>query len=57
MATVHKIEAIVDKLTQKFENSSGIYFTNYTGMNVVQATDCVNSSEKVVWTILYPKIL
>ena len=30
---------IVDQLAQKFDNSSGIYFTRYTGMNVQQATE------------------
>ena len=38
MPNVHKIN-IVDQLTQKFESSSGIYFTCYTGMNVIQATE------------------
>mgnify|MGYP001363186230 CR=1 FL=1 len=38
MPNVHKIN-IVDQLTQKFESSSGIYFTCYTGMNVRQATE------------------
>ena len=37
MATTTKIE-IVNSLTQKFENSLAIYFTCYTGMNVLQAT-------------------
>ena len=30
---------IVNELTQKFQDSSGIYLTKYTGMNVSQATD------------------
>jgi len=38
MPNVQKIE-IIDQLTQKFSSSSGIYFTSYTGMNVVQATE------------------
>ena len=38
MATTTKIE-IVNSLTQKFENSLAIYFTCYTGMNVIQATE------------------
>ena len=29
---------IVDQLTQRFQDSSGIYLTKYTGMNVTQAT-------------------
>ena len=37
MPNEHKIK-IVDQLTQKFDNSSGIYFTRYTGMNVGQVT-------------------
>ena len=38
MPNTHKVE-VVDKLTKKFDNSSGIYFTRYTGMDVVQATE------------------
>ena len=38
MPNEHKIK-MVDQLTQKFDNSSGIYFTCYTGMNVGQATE------------------
>ena len=38
MPTPQKIE-IVNELTQKFQNSSGIYFTRYSGMNVAQATE------------------
>tara|TARA_B100000315_G_scaffold205856_1_gene199795 strand:- start:37 stop:558 length:522 start_codon:yes stop_codon:yes gene_type:complete len=38
MPKAYKID-IVDQLAQKFDNSSGIYFTCYTGMNVVQATE------------------
>ena len=30
---------MIDQLTQKFDNASGIYFTCYTGMNVGQATE------------------
>jgi len=30
---------IINDLTQKFQNSSGIYFTRYSGMNVAQATE------------------
>ena len=38
MSTPQKTE-IINDLTQKFQNSSGIYFTNYSGMNVAQATE------------------
>ena len=38
MATENKIK-IVEASEQRFRNSPGIYFTNYTGMNVVQATE------------------
>ena len=38
MATENKIK-IVEASEQRFKNSPGIYFTNYTGMNVVQATE------------------
>tara|TARA_B100000959_G_C14548682_1_gene446721 strand:+ start:23 stop:544 length:522 start_codon:yes stop_codon:yes gene_type:complete len=38
MPNTHKID-IVEQLTNKFDSSSGIYFTCYTGMNVVQATE------------------
>ena len=38
MSTPQKIE-IINDLTQKFQNSSGIYFTKYSGMNVAQATE------------------
>lgn len=38
MPTPQKTE-IVNELTQKFQNSSGIYFTRYSGMNVAQATE------------------
>ena len=37
MPTDQKIE-MVNELTQRFQDSSGIYFTKYTGMNVAQAT-------------------
>ena len=30
---------IINDLTQKFQNSSGIYFTKYSGMNVALATE------------------
>ena len=30
---------LVEKLTKKFDSSSGIYFTRYSGMNVRQATE------------------
>ena len=33
-----KIE-LVENLSNKFKNSSALYFTKYTGMNVVQATE------------------
>ena len=36
MPTDQKIE-MVNELTQRFQDSSGIYFTKYTGMNVEQA--------------------
>ena len=38
MANENKIK-IVEVAEDKFKNSPGIYFTNYTGMNVVQATE------------------
>ncbi len=38
MSTPQKTE-IINDLTQKFQNSSGIYFTRYSGMNVAQATE------------------
>ena len=38
MASKYKIEA-VDQLTRRFQNSSGICFTCYTGMDVLQATE------------------
>ena len=38
MPKTHKVE-VVDQLTEKFDNSSGIYFTRYTGMDVGQATE------------------
>jgi len=38
MPNADKIK-MVDILTQKFDNSSGIYFTCYSGMNVGQATE------------------
>ena len=38
MPTPEKTETI-NKLTQKFQESSGIYLTNYSGMDVSQATD------------------
>ena len=38
MPNANKIK-IVDQITQKFDNSSGIYFTQYTGMDVVQTTE------------------
>ena len=37
MPTQQKNE-IIDSLTKKFENSTGIYFTKYSGMDVAQAT-------------------
>ena len=37
MPTQQKNE-IINNLTEKFQNSSGIYFTKYTGMDVAQAT-------------------
>ena len=38
MPTPQKTE-IINDLTQKFQNSSGIYFTRYTGMNVAKVTE------------------
>ena len=38
MPNPQKIE-VIDHLTQKFQTSTGIYFTCYTGMNVGQATE------------------
>ena len=38
MPNANKIK-IVDQITKKFDNSSGIYFTQYTGMDVVQVTE------------------
>ena len=38
MATENKIK-IVEVTEQDFKSSPGIYFTNYTGMNVLQATE------------------
>ena len=38
MPTPHKTE-IINDLTQKFQNSSGIYFTRYSGMNVAKVTE------------------
>ena len=38
MPTPQKTE-IINDLTQKFQNSSGIYFTRYSGMNVVKVTE------------------
>jgi len=37
MPTSQKME-IINDLTQKFQNSSGIYFTRYSGMNVAKVT-------------------
>ena len=33
-----KIE-LVETLSEKFKNSSALYFARYTGMNVLQATE------------------
>ena len=38
MANENKIK-IVEAAEHRFKNSTGIYFTNYTGMNVDQATE------------------
>ena len=38
MANENKVK-IVEAAEERFKNSSGIYFTNYTGMNVQQATE------------------
>ena len=38
MPTPQKTE-IINDLTQKFQSSSGIYFTRYTGMNVTKITE------------------
>ena len=38
MPNAQKIE-LINELTQKFDHSSGIYFTCYTGMDVCKATE------------------
>lgn len=38
MPNIEKIQ-VVDRLVEKFDNSAGIYFTRYTGLDVVQATE------------------
>ena len=38
MSTPQKTE-IINDLTQKFQSSSGIYFTRYSGMNVAKMTE------------------
>ena len=38
MPTPQKTE-IINDLTQRFQNSSGIYFTRYSGMNVAKVTE------------------
>jgi len=38
MANENKIKT-VELAEERFKNSTGIYFTNYTGMNVAQATE------------------
>ena len=38
MANEEKIK-IIQAAEERFKNSSGIYFTNYTGMSVIQATE------------------
>ena len=38
MPTLQKTE-LINELTQKFQYSSGIYFTRYTGMNVAKVTE------------------
>ena len=38
MPNANKID-IVDQLTRRFDSSSGVYFTRYTGMSVQQATE------------------
>ena len=38
MPNSHNIE-VVEKLTQKFDSASGIYFTVYTGIDVIKATE------------------
>ena len=38
MANENKIK-IVELAEERFKNSTGIYFTNYTGMSVIQATE------------------
>ena len=50
MPTSQKME-IINDLTQKFQNSSGIYLTRYSGMNVDKITG------KVVWSINILKVL
>jgi large subunit ribosomal protein L10 len=38
MMPTQKKDEIINNLTEKFQNSSGIYFTKYSGMDVAQAT-------------------
>ena len=38
MPTIQKTE-IINDLTQRFQNSSGVYFTRYSGINAKQATE------------------
>ena len=38
MANENKVK-IVEVAEERFRNSPGIYFANYTGMNVAQATE------------------
>ena len=38
MSNENKIK-IIEAAEERFKNSSAIYFTNYTGMNVIQATE------------------
>ena len=38
MATPQKVE-VINELIRKFQDSSGIYFTRYTGINVSQVTE------------------
>ena len=38
MPNPNKVE-VVDQLTKKFNDASGIYFTCYTGLNVMKVTE------------------
>ena len=44
MPTEQKIN-IVKNTVQKFENAKGVYFTNYSGIDVKTITELINSSD------------